>query len=228
MESYVKLFDKINIERGTINMFYGNEGNGKTTLAYHLMKKVGGKILYIDSESGRDMSRFRAVCGDEVYPMFVDVYTWIELCEYFKQCVKTKQNYDLIVIDPISFLYLNEILGSSGEERIATLARTTRDIGQIYQNMRKLLRQNFGVGVWINWLASELKSNLTKKDQRDLTEGREFLGGRMAGHAPKSIYRFNCDKRKKERSIEVIKAKNLAEGTKWRFEFTDTGIKLID
>jgi energy-coupling factor transporter ATP-binding protein EcfA2 len=228
MESYVKLFDKLRIERGTVNMFYGNEGNGKTTAVYHLMKMIGGAILYIDTESGRDMDRFRSICGDSVFPISVDVYNWVELCQYLKKCVREKQQYDMVVIDCIAFLYLNEVLGSSLLERAATLARVSYDIGQIYQNIRKLTRTTSGVGVWINWHASEMKGSFNKRDFKDVTEGREFLGGRMAGHLPKSIYKFGYNIKTKDRYIDVIKAKNIASDTRWMFKFEGDGIKLIE
>lgn len=224
---YVNLFDKMRIERGTVNMFYGNEGNGKTTAVYHLMKKIGGKILYIDTESGRDLDRFRSICGDNIFPLLVDVYSWVELCYYLKQCVRDNHQYDMVVIDCIAFLYLNEVLGSSLTDRAVTLARVSHDIGEIYQNIRKLTRTTSGVGIWINWHASEMKGSFNKRDLKDATEGREFLGGRMAGHLPKSIYKFGYNDKMNERFIEVIKAKNILKGTRWEFNFTDKGIELI-
>ncbi len=223
-ENHVTILDKLNLDRLAVNMFYGDEGTGKSTACYHAMKEIGGRILYIDTEGGFDRDRLKSICGDTVFPELIDIVTWTQLYEYVKQLKRSRASYDLVIIDSIGYLFRTEFLDDDSNTRLRTLKRLVNELAHIFINVRKMLETSNGVGIFTNWTKSNIQTDST---DRVIDEDRDFLGGKTAGFLSKNIYKFHLNHNTNDEGlIEVKKAKNIPKGTAWTFKFVDGGIEI--
>lgn len=227
MTDHITMFGKVKLDRLAVNMLYGDEGSGKSTFCYHIMKvvaeEIGGKILYIDTEGGFDPGRMRSICGDNIYPEVKDITTWIQLTEYVKQLKRRQVEYDLIIIDSIGYLFRTGFLDAAPGNQLPVLKGLVNDLAHIYIRVRKGVEKKNGIGIFTNWTKSTIQTD------NMVDEGRDFLGGRTAGFLSKNIYKFNLMKNSNNQGyIEVKKAKNIPKGTTWKFEFVSDGITLLE
>lgn len=225
-KNHVVILDKLYLDRLAVNMFYGDEGTGKSTMCYHVMKEIGGRILYIDTEGGFDIDRMKAICGDTVFPELKDIVTWTQLYYYIDELKKARASYDLVIIDSIGYLFRTEFLDDDSKTRLTTLKRLVNELSHMFINVRKMIERSNGVGIFTNWTKSDIQ---VESDDKVIDEDRDFLGGKTAGYLSKNIYKFYLNHNtNNEGLIEVKKAKNISKGTAWTFEFTNGGIKIID
>ena len=96
-----------------LNIIYGGEATGKTTLA--LVKAIDvlknkGKVVYLDTETGFSIERFKQICGEEFSEDFIANLFLIDVKDFKDQKKKFRKiekmdNVDLIIIDSLGNHY---------------------------------------------------------------------------------------------------------------------------
>ncbi len=207
-------FDRLlggGIETGSVTLFYGEAGAGKTNVCLQIARTVatqGKKVAYIDTEglSSERLSQVFNGDDDAIRNLLVfQVHSFEEQSDRIDKIEKLAAagSISLVIIDSLTMFYrLNHddphtrnefirqtevLLNTARQYDIAIMA-----VSQVYSNM---------------------------------STGRvEFLGGHALHHNAKTIIRL--DKRMDGRREAVImKHRSLPEGRKTRYRITETGIE---
>ena len=198
------------IEAGSLTLFYGEAGCGKSNvclqMAYNVIRS-GKKVAYVDTE-GLSYERILQIFGDEklVKEMLVfQVHSFQEQSHRVDQIEKIAKNglLGLVIIDSMTMFYR---LNYDNMEMRNDFIRQTEillDIGR-----------NYDVPVIIT---SQVYTNIT-------TGSIEFLGGHAMNHNAKTIIRLDM-RGNGIRNAVIIKHRSLPEGRSAMFRITADGIR---
>lgn len=230
MEDFV-LMDRIELGRNGVNMFFGDEGSGKTTLCYHAMKAIGGRILYIESEGGYSRKRMQSICGEKFIFQMITIYSWHELIQTVKALKEEGKHYDLIVIDSAAHYFVLELMEADDKAAPGTSRRLVNDFHRMFCNLRLMAEKSNGIIIITNWRASKMKiGEKTEKKQDKGRKKRPYLGSNRVGHLSKNIYECVAIDGSNERGyVETHRCKNQPKGVRWNFNFLlNQGLEFID
>jgi DNA repair protein RadB len=105
------------VEKGCLTQFYGPPGSGKTNIALNLMVqsvKKGNKAIFVDTEGGLSIERFKQISGNEFDSIASNVLifepkTFQEQDEVLKKIENLlesgKEEVDLVILDSAVALY---------------------------------------------------------------------------------------------------------------------------
>src|SRR3972149_1764253 len=114
------------IPRGRVTEVYGNEGSGKTTLAYHVIaqaQKLGGTAAYIDAEQRLDPSYAQAV-GVDIGNLWLSQPDTGERALDIADTLVRSGGIDIFVIDSVAALVPRaELEGEMGDSQVGLQAR---------------------------------------------------------------------------------------------------------
>lgn len=120
MTTGCQVFDDLfqNLESDVITTVYGPGGTGKTTMcmmAAIQVVKDGGKVIYVDTEGGFSIERFKQVAGPN-YQQLLEKITFVKPVTFEEQArtlqaLKDKLGDDikLLIVDSIAMLYRLEL-----------------------------------------------------------------------------------------------------------------------
>ena len=198
------------IEEGSVTLFYGEAGTGKTNVCLQLARNVtvqGERVAYIDTEglSSDRLKQVYAGCEDAIKNLLIfQVHSFFEQGDRIDKIAKLAANgtVSLLVIDSLTMYYrLNHDDSSVRNE----LIRQT----QVLLDMARMT----DIPVMVT---SQVYSNLN-------SGGVEFLGGHTLHHNAKTIIRL--DKRGDgRRNAVIIKHRSLPEGRSAPYRITENGI----
>ena len=198
------------IEEGSVTLFYGEAGTGKTNVCLQLARNVtvqGERVAYIDTEglSSDRLKQVYAGCEDAIKNLLIfQVHSFFEQGDRIDKIAKLAANgtVSLLVIDSLTMYYrLNHDDSSVRNE----LIRQT----QVLLDMARMT----DIPVMVT---SQVYSNLNNG-------GVEFLGGHTLHHNAKTIIRV--DKRGDgRRNAVIIKHRSLPEGRSAPYRITENGI----
>lgn len=124
------------IPRGRVTEIFGQEGSGKTTLAYHIIaeaQKLGGVAVYIDTEHALDPEYAKNVGVDLDRLLLSQPDTGEQALEIADTVVRSGA-VDVVVIDSVAALVPKaELEGEMGESHVGLQARL------MSQALRKLV-----------------------------------------------------------------------------------------
>jgi len=218
-------------ETDIITTIYGPAGSGKTNfciLASVSQAKKGNKVIFIDTEGGFSIERFKQIAGQEYEEILKNIVllkpvNFEEQKKTFSSLVKEikkKGRIGLIVVDGMTMLYrleLGEAIKSEEKEKIKNinreLAKQMRILAEIARN------KNIPV-IATNQVYSDF---LTKEDiEAGRKSGVRMVGGDIMKYWSKCIIELRTEGKKRKAILR--KHRSLPEKV-LTFEITNKGIK---
>lgn len=207
-------FDRLlggGIETGSVTLFYGEAGAGKTNVCLQIARNVasGGKrVAYIDTEglSSDRLAQLFAGQEENIRNLLIfQVHSFEEQSDRIDKIEKLAAagSISLVVIDSLTMFYrLNHDDPKARNEFI----RQT-------ESLLNTARQH-EIAIMVT---SQVYANLN-------TGGVEFLGGHALHHNAKTIIRLD-KKMEGVREAVIMKHRSLPEGKRTRYRITETGIE---
>jgi len=144
------------IPRGLVTEIYGNEGSGKTTLAYHLIaqaQRAGGTAAYIDAEQRMDPSYARAL-GVDLDALLISQPQTGEQALDIADILVSSGGLDLFVVDSVAALVPRaELEGEMGDSHVGLQARL---MSKALRKLAHSIRQSNTVGVFLNQIREKI------------------------------------------------------------------------
>lgn len=167
------------IENEIITTIYGPGGSGKTLACMLEAIKVAktDKVLYIDTEGGFSVERFKQVAGEDYEKLldniiFLKPYSFAQQKDVFDKLKEhITQKVKLIIVDTIAMLYRLE-LGKNEE-----VYETNRELGRQLSSLTEIARKH-AIPILIT---NQVYSNL------DSSNGVKMVGGDMLVYGSKCL-----------------------------------------
>lgn len=206
-------------EKDIITTIYGPAGSGKTLLCIHAMIaciKDGKKVIYVDTEGGFSVERFKQIDDDfdlllkHIY--FLHPTTFEEqkvVFEKLKNLLTTGQ-VGLIVVDSISMLYRLE-LGKSDK-----IYEINKLMGQQISYLSEIARKKKIPVILTNQVYADFDSK--EKDKV------KMVGGDLLKYSSKCLIEMKRDDKAKK--MIIIKHRSIKEGKEVEFTIEKEGIKI--
>jgi recombination protein RecA len=144
------------VPRGLITEIYGNEGSGKTTLAYHLIAEAqhaGGTAAYIDAEQRMDPSYAQAV-GVNLDSLLISQPQTGEQALDIADILVRSGGLDVFVIDSVAALVPRaELEGEMGDSHVGLQARL---MSKALRKVAYSIRQSNTAGVFLNQIREKV------------------------------------------------------------------------
>jgi len=133
------------LEKDVVTTIYGPGGTGKTLTCMMAAAEVArnkGRVIYIDTEGGFSVERFKQITGDE-FKLILDRMLFLRPTSFEEQklCLETlkeriKDDVKLIIMDTIAMLYRLEL--GKNEEVFETNRELGRQLSYLTEIARKL------------------------------------------------------------------------------------------
>lgn len=219
-------------EKDIITTIFGPAGSGKTNfclLAAVSQAKKGNKVIYIDTEGGFSVERFRQLAGDEYKETLKNILllkptSFQEQKQAFLQLLKEikSEKIGLIIVDGMTMLYRLE-LAEAREDTEKSRERIQEINSQLAKQMRVLaeIARKKDIPVLVtNQVYSEFLSEEEFRAGKE--RGVAMVGGDILKYWSKTIIELQNNGGKKKailRKHRSLKEKELD------FEITNVGIK---
>jgi len=200
------------LESKTITNFYGAPGTGKTcaciTALIDCIRK-GGKVIYVDTESGFSEKRLK-----QMYPDNVDGKLEIlEPKDFADQgnVIRSlkERKADLIIVDSFVSLYRLEY----ADPKVETI-EANRELSKQMSVLAKIAKEK---NIPVIVTSHTFKNWETGED--------EVVGGNLMKYWSKTILFFEKTGRMSERKISIAKHRSLPEGKHAKFDLVEMGIQ---
>ena len=194
------------VPRGLVTEIYGNEGSGKTTLAYHLIAEAqrrGGTAAYIDAEQRMDPSYAQAV-GVDLDALLISQPQTGEQAMDIADILVRSGGLDLFVVDSVAALVPRaELEGEMGDSHVGLQARL---MSKALRKVAHSIRQSNTVGIFLNQIREKIgimfgnpevppggralkfwsSVRLELRRVESLKRGTEIIGGRTRARVTKN------------------------------------------
>jgi len=144
------------IPRGLVTEIYGNEGSGKTTLAYHLIaqtQRMGGVAAYIDAEQRMDPTYAKAL-GVDLDGLLISQPQTGEQAMDIADILVRSGGLDIFVVDSVAALVPKaELEGEMGDSHMGLQARL---MSKALRKVAYSIRQSNTVGVFLNQVREKI------------------------------------------------------------------------
>ncbi len=144
------------VPRGLISEIYGNEGSGKTTLAYHLIaqaQRLGGTAAYIDAEQRMDPTYAHAL-GVDLDALLISQPQTGEQALDIADILVRSGGLDIFVVDSVAALVPKaELEGEMGDSHMGLQARL---MSKALRKVAHSIRQSNTAGVFLNQIREKI------------------------------------------------------------------------
>ncbi|MFH1500865.1 MAG: DNA repair and recombination protein RadB [archaeon] len=213
-------------EQDIITTIYGPAGSGKTNLCVLVaasQAKKGKKVIFIDTEGGFSVDRFKQVAGEKYEEALKNILllkpvSFEEQEKAFGKMLKELRNVSLIVVDGMTMLYRLELADVKEDEskvRVinSNLARQLRILAEIARN--KLIPV-----IVTNQTYSEF---LSEEDFRaGKKPGAKMVGGDLLKYWSKCIIELQQEGKNRK---AILKKHRSMQEKELSFYITNSGIK---
>lgn len=202
------------VESGSVTLFYGEAGSGKTNLCLVLARNLARqskKVVYLDTE-GLSLERYRQICGEDFETalkatLVFEAHSFEDQEKMVDKAIKLAEgNMDvgMIVVDSISMYYRLTSREDKGERKSLTS-----------QSMKLLgVARSRGIPVL-----------LTSQVYTDVEHGTfEPLGGHSLLHNAKTLLKLEKVSMGRRRAV-LMKHRHIEEGRRAEFRLVREGIE---
>jgi len=144
------------VPRGLITEIYGNEGSGKTTLAYHLIasaQRTGGAAAYIDAEQRMDPTYAKAL-GVDLDALLISQPQTGEQALDIADILVRSGGLDLFIVDSVAALVPKaELEGEMGDSHVGLQARL---MSKALRKVAHSIRQSDTAGIFLNQIREKI------------------------------------------------------------------------
>lgn len=207
-------------ETDTVTTVYGPAGSGKTNLCIVAtvdVLRAGRKVVFIDSEGGFSVDRFRQIAGDDYKELldmmiFLKPLTFSEQRNAFGKLSKLlDEDIGLVIVDTISMLYRLEI-GQSND-----VYSVNKDLGQQINYLNEITRRkNIPVLITNQVYASFEQQGSVK-----------MVGGDLLKYGSKCLIELQ-KMRKGTRKAILKKHRSIAEDREVVFKIVERGVEGVE
>ena len=249
--AYSNGLDKLlgQVDGGTLLMFFGRQGVGKTTLAgyvpmteiYRQNKLEDNEVfVFIDGDGGFSFERFEQVAGKD----YSDVKARLE----YRECVDFNDQHELlasgpggspsklekdlidrglkpalIVMDPFTFAYHGIVTRTDQKHKAAVIQQYAGKLELQLQAMRGIGVRNKCPVIITTWPSSPIGAALA--DEKTSPNEQPFIGGRALGFLPKIIVELKGIKfGDGSRMAVLFKHRSRPVGAFAKFKLVDQGV----
>lgn len=194
------------VPRGLITEIYGNEGSGKTTLAYHLIAEAqhrGGTAAYIDAEQRMDPAYAQAV-GVDLDALLISQPQTGEQALDIADILVRSGGLDIFIVDSVAALVPRaELEGEMGDSHVGLQARL---MSKALRKVAHSIRQSNTVGIFLNQIREKIgvmfgnpevtpggralkfwsSVRIELRRVESLKQGTEIIGGRSRAKVTKN------------------------------------------
>jgi len=214
-------------EKDIITTLYGEAASGKTNLCMILtasQAKKGNKVLFIDTEGGFSIERFKQLAGQE-YEKYLSNIILLKTTS-FKEQIKIfqtiekylKSNISLIIVDGMTMLYRLELAES--REDINEVKKINQALANQMRILSEIARTKNIPVIITNQVYKEFlsKENL----ERGFTPDTNMVGGDILKYWSKCLIKLKLEKGKRKAILQKHRAQPQKE---FSFYITNSGIK---
>ncbi|MEA3430718.1 MAG: DNA repair and recombination protein RadB [Nanoarchaeota archaeon] len=200
-------------ENDIITTIYGPAGSGKTCLCLLAAKHIaeqGKKVIYMDTEGGFSVTRFKQISNEKLLEnfLFFRPTSFEEQKKYFKEIKELiNEKIGLIVIDTIAMLYRLE-LGSSED-----VYDTNRELGKQLALLNETARKK-NIPVLIS---NQVYSSFENKNKVCM------VGGDLLKYASKCLIELQITP-ENHRKLILRKHRSIPEEKQATFQIVNKGI----
>lgn len=216
-------------EKDIITTVYGPAGCGKTNFCILVsvsQAKKGNKIIYIDTEGGFSVERFKQLAGEEYEKYLGNIIllkptSFSEQEKAFEKLLKEikNQKIGLIVVDGMTMLYRLE-LAEAKKKSEQEIQKINSKLAKQLRTLAEIARTKLIPVIVTNQVYSEFLS------EEELRAGKEktvhMVGGNLLEYWSKCIIELQNNRGKKKAIIK--KHRSLPEKT-LDFEIVNNGIR---
>lgn len=216
-------------DKDIITTIYGPPGSGKTNfciLAAVSQAKKGKKVIFIDTEQGFSIERFKQVCGEDFENFLKNILlmkpsSFEEQDKSFSQLLKEIKSNEigLIVVDGMTMLYRLELAEARNKSE-QEVSRINSELARQLRILAEIARTKNIPVITTNQVYSEFLS------EEDLKKGKEkevyMVGGTLLGYWSKCLIELQNNRGK--RKMILRKHRSLPEKS-MDFEIINSGVR---
>ena len=218
-------------DKDIITTIYGPGGSGKSNFCMLVcvsQAKKGNKVIFIDTEGGFSIERFKQIHGgekEEVEKAIENVFilnptSFEEQEKSFNELLKLLKNnqVSLIIVDSIGMLYRLELAEAIQSKDDLMIKEVNRKMALQLKTLNEICRkQNIPVIV-----TNQVYSNYVKDVDDVITKENKMVGGDLLKYWSKCL--IELDNRSGRRKLILKKHRSIRQ-KEMGFEITNTGIK---
>ena len=204
------------LEKKAVTNFYGSPGSGKTNICLIStieIVKNGGQVVYIDTEGGFSLDRFRQLSGRN--DKLLESIKLLEPKSFQEQgkLIRETENIDtdLIVLDSAVSLYRLE---SSTDQANGEKMEANRELSKQLSILSNIARDR------------KIPVLITAHTFKNWDNGEnEIIGGDSVKYWSKCMVLLERTVKTGERKATVTKHRTIEEGKSTKFQIVEDGIK---
>lgn len=216
-------------EKDIITTLYGPAGSGKTNLCILVaasQAKKGHKVVYIDTEGGFSIDRFKQILGQDYKEALENIMlmrptTFPEQWDAFGKLLKelkSNKSISLIVVDGMTMLYRLEL--AEAREDIKKVQEINSRLARQMRMLAEIARKNDIPVIVTNQVYSEFLSEEELK--KGTKKGINMVGGDILRYWSKCLIELQNNNGKRK---AILKKHRSLEEKELNFYITNSGIK---
>jgi len=217
-------------DKDIITTIYGAAGSGKTNfcvLAAVSQAKKGKKVIFIDTEQGFSIDRFKQICGENYQETLKNIIllkpvSFSEQEKAFSQLlkeIKTSNDIGLIIVDGMTMLYRLE-LAEARKKSEELVDEINSELAKMLRVLAEISRTRNIPVIITNQVYSEFMN------EEDFKKGKEkeyrMVGGTLLAYWSKCLIELKNERGK--RKIILRKHRSLPE-KEMEFEIINSGVR---
>lgn len=213
-------------ETDIITTIYGDAGSGKTNLCMILASsqaKKGNKVLFIDTEGGFSIERFKQLTGESYESYLKNILllkptSFKEQIKIFQTLEKQISNISLVIVDGMTMLYRLEL--SESREDIIKVKEINKELAKQMRILAEIARTKNIPVIITNQTYKEFLSK--ENFERGFTPDSFMVGGDILKYWSKCLIEIKMEKGKRKLILKKHRSQPQKELS---FYITNSGIK---